>query len=203
MSTMPTESRYPCTPMESYFLKPPLLSTEPTPEYNAMVKVLSDRVKPQDEFELFWIDDYVHHSIQIRRWRRAEVAIIEMMHKDALRAILASIVECDDDDRNDVIEGHAANWFKGIKERQSVLSLLAPYGIDERHVIAKAMELHLPQLNQIERMIGDFERRRSAALRELEDYRVYASWRAPQDLPALLDAAADESETAATTGVAA
>jgi hypothetical protein len=82
-----------------------------------MVKLLSDRVKPQDELELFWIDDFVHYCLQIRRWRRAEVAIIETMHKDALRTILASVIECDADDRGDVIEGHAANWFKGINER--------------------------------------------------------------------------------------
>ena len=60
------------------------------------------------------------------------------------------------------------------------------------------MALRLPELDKIERMIGDFERRRSAVLRELEDYRVYASWRAPKDLPALLDAAADESKTSVT-----
>ncbi len=198
MSNMPTNSRYPSTTMESFFLGPPILGTEQASEYKAMVELMSTKVVPQDEFEEFWINDYVHHCLQIRRWRRAEVAIIEILRKDALRTILASIVECDADDRNDVIEGHVTNWFKGGAGRQSVLAVLAPYDIDERHVTAQAMALRLPELDKIERMIGDFERRRSAVLRELEDYRVYASWRAPKDLPALLDAAADESKTSVT-----
>ena len=113
MSNMPTNSRYPSTTMELFFRGPPILGTEQASEYKAMVELMSTKVVPQDEFEEFWINDYVHHCLQIRRWRRAEVAIIEILRKDALRTILASIVECDADDRNDVIEGHVTNWFKG------------------------------------------------------------------------------------------
>ena len=189
MSNVSIQGRYPCTPIESYFLGPPLLSTEPGPEYDAMVKALSDRIKPRDEFELFWIQDFAHHSLQIRRWRRAEVAIIEILHKEALRTILRPIIECDDEDRHDLIEEYASNWFKGSKEKQSVLNFLTPYGIDERHITAQAMALRVSDLAKIEGMIGDFERRRCAALRELEDYRIAASWRAPQDLHTVLDAA--------------
>jgi hypothetical protein len=200
MSDMPTETRYPFTTIESYFRKPPLLGTEDIREYEAMFKLLSERVKPQDEFELFWVNDFLHECLQIRRWRRSAAALIEMMSKDALRTVLESVIQVDLPDRSRVIDGHVVNWFKDGGDKLAVLTALGQYGLDERHITAQAMSLRLPELDKIERMIGDFERRRSAALRELEDYRITASWRAPKGLPALIDAAADESKTAVATG---
>jgi hypothetical protein len=49
-----------------------------------------------------------------------------------------------------------------------------------------------PDLDRIERMIGDFERRRAAVSRELEYYRIAAFWRAPKELPAPIEAAGDQ-----------
>jgi hypothetical protein len=189
-----TRDRYPCTAMEAFFRSPPLLSIEDTPEYNAMRAMLLNRVKPQDEFEMFWIDDILHHSWQIRRYRKSAADIIGMTQKAALRTLLESVQAVDDQDE---IDDHIENWFKGGQFKDAVLKFLDKYGIEERHITAQAMELRLSQLGQIERMIGDFERRRSGALRELEFYRIAASWRAPKGLPALIDAAADEIKTAA------
>jgi hypothetical protein len=183
--------------MEAFFRSPPLLSIEETPEYNAMRTTLLNRVKPQDEIELFWIDDVLHYCWQIRRWRKGAADIIDMTHKAALRTILESVLAVEDQDE---IDDHIENWFKGGQFKQAVLKFLGKYGIEERHITVRAMELRLPQLVGVERMIGDFERRRSGALRELEFHRIGASWRAPKGLPELIDAAADESNTTVDEG---
>jgi hypothetical protein len=177
--------------MEAFFRSPPLLSIEETPEYYAMKTTLSNRVRPQDVFEAIWIDDFLHYCMQIRRWRKGAADIIDMTHKAALRTILESVMTVDDEDLRCEIDSHIENWFKGGQFKQAVLKFLSKYRIEERYITAQAMELRLPQLGQIERMIGDFERRRSGALRELEFYRIAASWRAPKGLPTLIDAAAD------------
>src|SRR5947209_360895 len=186
-----TGNKYPRTAMEAFFSSPPLLSIEEATEYNAMKATLSKRVKPQDLFEEIWIDDFLYYCLQIRRWRKGAADIIDMTHKAALRTILESVMAVDDQDLAYEIDGHIENWFKGGQSKKGVLEFLSKYNIEERYITAQAMELRLPQLGQIERMIGDFERRRSGALRELEFYRIAASWRAPNGLPALIDATAD------------
>ena len=202
MNTVPAKIS-PHAAIESYFLRPPLLSTESRNEYEAMFKALAAMLKPQDASEWFWTGDYLHYSWQIRRWRKSAANIIELMRKDGLRAILESVVEGEGAERSRLIDGYIESWFKDDESKMSILDVLARHGLNEGHVTAQAMALRLPELDKFERLIGDFERRRSAALRELEDYRIAASWRAPKRLPALIDAEADAVSIAPTTDVAA
>ena len=194
MNSVQTGDRYPCTAMEAFFRSPPLLSIEETREYDAMKTKLSNTVKPRDVFEELWIDDYLYYCWQIRRWRKGAADIIDKTHKAALRTVLESVMAVEHQDLRYEIDEHIENWFKGGQFKETVLKFLSKYDIEERHITAQAMELRLSQLGQIERMIGDFERRRSGALREFEFYRIDASWRAPKELPALIDAAADERQ---------
>jgi hypothetical protein len=194
MSTVPTTIS-PSAAIASYFERPPLLSTESRREYEAMFKALAAMLKPQDESEWFLVGDYLHETLQIRRWRKAEAAIIEMMRKDALRAALESALE--GEDRSHLIDGYIKAWFKDDEGKLSVLEVLGRRGLDERNITAQAMTLRLSELDKIQRMIGDSLRRRTASVQELEFYRLAASWRAPKDLPALVDEAADAIPIAA------
>jgi hypothetical protein len=187
MATVPTTIS-PSAAIASYFERPLLLSTENRKEYEAMFKALAAMLKPQDEFEWFLVGDYLHENLQIRRWRKAETAIIEMTRKDALRAALESALE--GEDRSHLIDGYIEAWFKDDEGKLSVLEVLGRRGLDERHITAHAMTLRLSELDKIQRMIGDSVHRRAASVQELEFYRIAASWRAPKDLPALVDAAA-------------
>jgi hypothetical protein len=101
-----------------------------------------------------------------------------------------------------LINGYIDSWFEEGEARMSVLDVLARRGLNEGHITAQTMALRLPELDKIERIIGDFERRRAATLREFEYYRAAAFWRAPKELQALIDAAADAS-LKLTTGEAA
>lgn len=201
MNTVPAKISPP-DPIAYYFTRPPLLSTEGRSQYEAMFRALAERLKPQDEFEWFWLYDYLHYSLQIRRWRKAVADLIETMRADALRAILESILEGKVEDRSRLIDGYIDSWFEEGEGRMPVLDVLAKRGLNEGHVSAQAMALRLPELDKFEGLIGDFERRRTATLREFEHYRIAAFWRAPQGLPALIDAAADVSPKL-TTGEAA
>jgi len=192
MNTVPAEMSPPA-PIESYFLGPPLLSTESPHEYEAMFKALAARLKPQDEIEWLLMGDYLHQSVQIRRWRKAAVFLIEMMRKDALRTVLQSAIDDTVEDRDRWIDDYIDGWFKNGDAKQSELNILRRHGIDEGYITAQAMALRLPELDKIERMIGDFERRRTATLREFEYCRIAAFWRAPKELPAIIEAAADAS----------
>jgi hypothetical protein len=168
-----------------------------------MFKALAARLKPQDEIEWILLNDYLHHSWQIRRWRKAAAALIETIRQDALRAVLESILESEVKDRRQVIDGYIDNWFKeGESATKSAFEVLARRGLNEGNITAQAMAMRLPELDGIEGLIGDFERRRTAVVREFECYRIAASWRAPKGLPAFIDAAADE-KPAVTTGEAA
>jgi hypothetical protein len=173
MNTVPAKMSPPAA-IESYFLGPPLLSTESPDEYEAMFKALAARLKPQDEIEWLLLGDYLHHSVQIRRWRKAAASLIEMMREDALRTVLQSVVDDTVEDRDHWIDDYINGWFKGGDVKQSVVNILRKHGIDEGYVTAQAMALRLPELEKIERMIGDFERRRTATLREFEYYRIAA-----------------------------
>jgi hypothetical protein len=197
MNTVPAEISPP-TAIASYFLNPPLLSTEARDEYDAMFKALAARLKPQDEIEWLLMGDYLHHSVQIRRWRDAEGDLIDMMRKDSLRAILQSVFDDTVEDRDHWINSYIDSWFKNSDGKQSVLRILKNHGLYEGYITAQAMALRLPEVDKIERMIGDFERRRRATMREFEYCRIAAFWRAPKDLPALIDAAADASVRPAT-----
>jgi hypothetical protein len=202
MNTVPAVISPPAS-IESYFKRPPLLSTESRREYEAMFRALAARLKPQDEFEWVLVYDYLHCSWQIRRWRKAAAALIETIRQDALRAVLESILESDDKDGRQLIDGYVDNWFKEDEgATKSAFEVLARRGLNEDHITAQAMAMRLPELDRAEGMIGDFERRRTAVLREFEYYRIAASWRAPGGLPALLDAAAG-AKPAVTTGEAA
>jgi hypothetical protein len=197
MNTVPATISPPPA-IASYFLSPPLLSTEGLPQYQAMFGALAATLKPQDEIEWFLMGDYLHHTVQICRWRKAAAALIETMRKDALRAVLETAIEDTVEDRDQWIDGYIDGWFKEGDCKLSVLKILGRRGLDEGHVTAQAMSLRLPELDKVEGMIGDFERRRTAVLRELEYYRIAAFWRAPKELPALIEAAADASPGLAT-----
>src|SRR5450631_1676386 len=56
----------------------------------------------------------------------------------------------DDEDLRYEIDGHIEDWFKGGQFKEAALKFLDKYGIEERHITARAMELRVPQLVGIE-----------------------------------------------------
>jgi hypothetical protein len=174
-----------------FFKRPPILINESPSEYEAVFASLANAIGPENTFEWLLFKDIVELSWEIRRSGNSKAAIINMKWKEALRIMLESLLEGDDEERIRVAQELADQWFTSAEARTSVLELLQRHQLAEDAIVAQATALGLPELDMLDRKIERARVSRMVIMRDIEHHRIARTWRMPKDLLQIVDAAAE------------
>ncbi len=134
----------------SLFGTPPVLSTEDPKTYLALLRKLTEVIKPKTIIERMWVNDVVYHSWHIARLRRFKVLLIEeersSLADETMRFPFGSAIEA---------------------RRKSCPA----EEIDTDRGLAVAFQNSIYVYEKIDRLLESAERRRNAVLREIHQYR--------------------------------
>jgi hypothetical protein len=174
-----------------FFKKPPVLISENPSEYEAVFASLVNAVGPNNAFEWMLFKDLVDLSWEIRQSGNSKAAIINMKWKEALYMIAVSLLEGDEEERSRVAQELVDQWFTSAQARASVLELLQKHQLAEDAIVAQATALGLAELEMLDRKIERARVCRTGIMRDIEHHRVAGTWKMPEDLLQVVDAASD------------
>jgi hypothetical protein len=175
--------------MTDVFGKPALLHGEDANLYDALFARVVAAARPRDPFEWMLLKDYADLAWEIFRLRRAKVAFVNTMHKNALVVVLEKLA---------LHPSPAQHCHKDAAAKSAVLEQLALHGLDESVVTAEAVVACCDELALLDAMIKSAETRRNAMLREIDYHRGGLATRL-RDAPDVVDA---ETEGATVTASA-
>lgn len=149
---------------------PALIAGESEDEYFALLDRVRAASRPQDAIEDFYVREAVDYLWEARRYRRAEVRLIDSSSACGLWRMLNFLVP-DHRKRLDLV----CRWARGeLPARVEVSDLLTKAGLDEAQIPAHAiatLSRHLDVLtrqrhaasHRMESLIREIERRRGGA----------------------------------------
>jgi hypothetical protein len=159
---------------------PHRLITEDPSAYEAMFANMAAAVMPTDAMEWLLMKDCVDLTWEIRRIRLAKAGIVDVTRKEALKSILESILNNDEQtgrDRMSEADIKADAWYNDPSVREALLAHLAKHDLDEEAITAQAFALRARELEKLDNMLASAERRRYAMLQEIKLYRELFSLR--------------------------
>ena len=127
---------------------------------------LTVALAPRDAIEKLWVEDLVHHAIEVRRLRDLRTRLLN----SAIRLGLYQLLE-----RHVGVGARqlAARWSKGDrKARARVSAILSRAGLTMDDAMALTLEAKLEPVERIDRMIANLEARRHVVLREVDRHRA-------------------------------
>ena len=156
-------------PRAALLPKPPLLITESTEQFDALYDAVEQEIKPSGIIERMYMMDYISIIWEILRVRRCKAAIVNT----AFRAALTNLLY----DKLGV--GHRVNeeledrdeWFTDREAKKWVLEVLRHFHLDESAIEAEAIELSMPSLEWLDKMLVSLESRRDKVLHRVAEYR--------------------------------
>ena len=148
---------------QDFFGPPPLIPGEDPREYDALLKQLTNAVRPKDVFEKIWVRDL------------ADLTLGDVPAAPA-QGCRVSNLRTQPGFRNPREFGGRRelprNWARGDpKALEEVNSRLAALGLTIDGLMADALAANLPVLAPVDRMLAGAEARRNQILRELERHR--------------------------------
>jgi hypothetical protein len=155
----------------SIFGPPPLLEGEDAATYDELLLQVTTSVRSSDILEEIWVRDIIDLSWEILRLRRLKISLVAAEIPDALRVVLAPIVNVQ----------QLSEWMDALikqwrAQRPSAIKRVQAYlrseGKTFDSVIAKAFSCRLDTIERIERLITIAEGRRNSALREIDRHRA-------------------------------
>lgn len=177
----PTKSPAPQPDWQSQAIKPaksspaPLLITKSRQEYKKLRGALRKEIDPQGPIERMYLADIAQQEWEIRRWRRAKVALLNAAYREVLTAFLSELIRrpgqatWDVDDKAEIM---AFAWFSEPKVQKRVAKRLADYGLDATAIEAKVLQHCCSQLAEFDRLLASAESRRMKAVRAVAEYRA-------------------------------
>ena len=157
----------------------PLLPSEVTEQYDALLHSIVQQVKPVDVIEAIWVKDVVDliwEARRLRRWRRQILAQARL--KAAVELIGPALQNADPMGLNEIIgapsaDALAAGWVTNNEaKRREVEAMLQMRGLTAEDVTAHAFILSLPAIERIDRLMSMADQRRDTLLREIERKRA-------------------------------
>jgi hypothetical protein len=142
---------------------PALLSGEKRDDYNALHARIVEAVRPTDALEAIWVGDVVDLTFDINRLRRMQLRIIEAAKAEALERLVRPVQGGSDSHR-------FAKAFHNATVKQ-VDAALKGMALNHDHVMAKALEVRIAEVDKVNSMIAQAEDRRNRALREIDRHR--------------------------------
>jgi hypothetical protein len=119
----------------------------------------------------------VFETVRLRRWK---TAILNISYRAALEILLARLMKepgQDDDYVAEETQALALAWFTDEKAKEQVGQILRRFHLDESAIEAGAYQLCASQLELIDRQLASLERRRTALLSCIAEYRAILAWR--------------------------
>lgn len=122
---------------------------------------------PRDAIEKLWVEDLVHHAVEVRRLRDLRGRLLTSSIHLGLRELLARQIET-------AKAGPLAyRWSKGdTKARARVSAILSRAGLTMDDAMALTIEQKLDSVERLDRMIANLEARRHVVLREVDRHRA-------------------------------
>jgi hypothetical protein len=145
----------------------PVLPSERAEDFEALVRSLTEEMRPSNCIEQMYVDDVAHHIWEIVRFRRCKTAIFRGAVRATIREFLERSMQQDD-----VIDLSLADkWSSSAKAKDEVRKLLARIGLDEFAIEAEASRICSRELESLERMLTGLEMRRDKTLGCIAAYR--------------------------------
>jgi hypothetical protein len=154
------------------FSKTPLLVTESEQDFSGLSEALMQEIKPRGIVQQLYLADFVTRVLEISRFQRCKVAIVNTAFKDALSEIvyrLAGEPEMGTPKR-EWVDAVTNDWFSKPQARKEVLQLLEQFHLDEAAIEAEAIRTSFSEVEMLDRMITLLESRRNKALRSIAEY---------------------------------
>jgi hypothetical protein len=173
---------------------PPVLITESADAQEKIlkaIKAIEQEIKPVGIIERRYVADYAASVFEIARLRRCKTAILNISYRPALEILLARLLRepgQDDDYVSDETQALALAWFTDEKAREQVRQILRRFHLDESAIEAQAYQLCASQLELIDRQLASLERRQTALLSYIAEYRVSLAWQLKESAERIINA---------------
>jgi hypothetical protein len=151
----------------------PILECEDKELYWSIFERMALEIAPKDLHEWFQVKTMVDCDWQNLRYERSKMCAIDLRFREALANVLRPILEEETIEHSPEQDASelAQDWFTDWETKKAIRQHLSDYNLSEDSVLAEAMRLCGPQVNQLQELIESNERRRSFAYRDLEFYR--------------------------------
>jgi hypothetical protein len=144
---------------------PALIHSENEPGYGELLDRISATLHPRDSLEEIWIRDIVDLVWDAFRLRRAKASLAT----GGVHLEVQSVLNKSYPHAREI----ARQWALGDEDAaRQVERALAAAGLSMDRVVARAISFKLKQIERLDRMLATVEIRRSAALRDLANYRA-------------------------------
>ena len=152
------------TESQVLFGPPALLPAESPADYWRLYSLLQADLAPADVIEKIWLRDLVDLQWEVRRWRRLNNALLSSSKHDGLDKILTSLQPYDSSQRE--LE---RSWMRRDPAAVAEVSrLLDLAGLTEDAITAQTFAVKLDEIERIDRMTFQAERRRDLAIQQIE-----------------------------------
>jgi len=160
-------SAAPLPPALASFGRPQAIPGEDTAGYETLLARMSETVRPRDVIEEGFVRDVADLQWDILRNRRLKAALMRACAGEGLLWLLDSLD----------VPGSSLTLINRWMSRQfeaaeQVDAILDAAGLGMDHVMAQTLRLRIGEIERIDRMIASAEARRTAALRDIEQYRA-------------------------------
>ena len=146
----------------------------------ALAQEIHAAVAPKDIFGRWQVEDLVHGTRELERYRAQRVALANASRFKALVFLLLPFTN----DLGSLATEIARKYFgsEGPEKRKEAISLVRGCGITDAAINAQAAELHPRSIPALDRLVAQGQTRRSSIVREVErDKRREAKAKARQE----------------------
>ena len=152
---------------QDFFGPPPILSTENPQDYLALGQAIWKARRPKDFIEVTWVNDITYQLWEVLRLRRVKPQLIDDGRFQALKKLI--------EERAGSPYGDSfwRKWQEGDEESNArVDHEFQRAGLNAGSITAKAHELLINILENLERQCSQLEARRLVTIRESVQYRA-------------------------------
>lgn len=143
---------------------PPLLPEENIEEFDNLVDLLIEDIKPEGPIAYIYVRDFAIYTYEILRYRRHRNLLIELTRPEAVESLMTREVSIAL--KTTVVE---PIWrHMAMTSANRVKSALSDTSLEANIIDAKSLSLSIDQIEKIERMIASAEARRMTLIREID-----------------------------------
>lgn len=141
----------------------PLIEGEDPESYSQIKRLIRGAVEPRDFLEEIWTRDVIDLVWETMRYRRLKKAYLDAVIPDGLIPLLRTITG--NEPKIEVVIG----WMKREPESTAeVDDALEQVGMSRDSALAKALAIHIDQIERMDRLVANCELRRNLVLREID-----------------------------------
>ena len=168
------------TKLQAICGEPSLLPSEDRGAYCALRDAIAAGVSPRDGVEAMWVQEITDMTWEGWRRKKLKPAFVRVAIPHALAELFKSAGKYNE------ASGLAAEYVNGGPgDRKRIEAQLAAMGFGADEIHAKAYELTVDELYQLERLDAVADARRIAIFREIDRHRAHAAARAVNPPPTI------------------